>query len=118
MKLIDVLQATLLAFISCMAVVWAIYNLVPYYGIVHGIAYPAAVLILIAMMWFNPRAPHGGLTVVVLLVLAIMALGAWEAAGARDVTVAGQLFTAVLIPLFFLPLLYTAVEKHKEKTPA
>lgn len=113
MRFSDLARGALLAFVSLMAVAWSVYNLVPYYGIVHGLAYPVLVLTTIAMLWFSPRMPRAGLVVVTLLILAVMAIGGWEAIGARGITGAGRLFSVALIPLFFMPLLYTALESRK-----
>ncbi|MGW8438857.1 hypothetical protein ACWGKS_27225 [Nocardiopsis sp. NPDC055879] len=43
---------------------------------------------------------------------------AWEAVGARGVIDAGQLFSVALIPLFFMPLLYTELERKGEEATA
>lgn len=114
MRFSDLGRGVLLAFVSLMAVAWSAYNLVPYYGIVHGLAYQVLVLTNIAMLWFSPRMPRAGLVTVTLFILAVMAIGAWEAIGARGITGAGQLFSVALIPLFFMPLLYTALEPRQD----
>ena len=113
MRISDLARGTLLAFFSLTAVAWSVYNLVPYYGIVHGLAYPILVLTTIAMLWSSTWMPRAGLVTLTLLILAVMAIGAWEAVGARGITGVGQLFSVALIPLFFMPLLYTALESRK-----
>lgn len=109
MSAVTLVRAGAVTVMTLSALWWSAYFLVPHFGLGYGLAYQVLALGVAVMLW-NADRMRWGLVALFMVILVVMALGAWEAVGVRGATAPGQAMVSFLMVFLFLPLLFTAWE--------